>query len=67
MVPAVGVFMSIATQWRWTGAGMAGAFRTGLDYSSIAPAAEALKVDLTPAVFNDIRVLEREALDVWSK
>lgn len=67
MRDAVAVFMAMATQWRWVGAGMAGAFQVGLDYSVLDRTALALKVELTPAVFNDIRLLELETLKVWSK
>lgn len=66
MRASVGLFMALGTQWKWIGAGMAGAFRSGLDYGVIAPTAAALEVALTSDVFNDIRVLERESLKVWS-
>lgn len=66
MAEAAGLFLALSTQWKWTGAGMAGAFRTGIDYVSIAPTAAGLEVKLTPGLFNDIRILEGEALKVWS-
>jgi len=67
MRDAVGLFMALATQWRWAGAGLAGAFRLGLDYNAVEPTARMLRVELTPTVFNDLRVMETEALSVWSK
>ncbi|MBA3668429.1 MAG: DUF1799 domain-containing protein [Sphingomonas sp.] len=66
MRAAVGMFMALGTQWKWIGAGMAGAFRSGLDYTAIGSTATALGVKLTPELFNDIRLLERESLRVWS-
>lgn len=67
MRDAVGLFFALQTQWLWTGAGAAGAFRTGINYVAVKPTADALNVNLTPAVFNDIRLLEGEALATWSK
>jgi hypothetical protein len=67
MQDAVALFFSMSTQWRWTGAGMAGAFRTGLDYGAIEPTARAAGLELTRSLFDDIRTLEREALAVWSR
>ena len=67
MQDAVALFFSLATQWRWTGAGMAGAFRTGLDYAVLEPTARAAGLEMTPRLFDDIRVLERECLAVWSR
>ncbi|MBA2718524.1 MAG: DUF1799 domain-containing protein [Chloroflexi bacterium] len=66
MRDAVGLFMALQTQWKWIGAGMAGAFRSGIDYPAIAPTAAALDVKLTADLFNDIRLLERESLRVWN-
>ncbi len=66
MADAVGLFFAMATQWRWTGSGMGGALRTGLDYTALGPAATALDLTVTPALFNDIRTLELAALDGWS-
>lgn len=67
MADAVALFFSMSTQWRWTGAGMAGAFRTGLDYGALEPTARAAQLEMTPTLFDDIRTLEREALSVWSR
>jgi hypothetical protein len=67
MVPAVSLFFGMETQWRWTGAGMAGAFRTGLDYSSLPTVAAASDVKLTPEVLADLRSLEAGAIIEWSR
>lgn len=67
MADAVALFFSMSTQWRWTGAGMAGAFRTGLDYTALGATALAAGLEMTPRLFDDIRTLEREALTVWSR
>ena len=67
MKEPVALFFSLATQWRWVGAGMAGAFRAGLEYSAIESTARLSGLDMTPALFDDIRTLEREALTVWSR
>lgn len=67
MADAVALFFAMATQWRWVGAGMGGAFRTGLDYGALEQTARAAGLEMTPAVFDDIRTLEREALAEWSR
>lgn len=68
MKVSVGLFFSLQTQWIWVGAGMAGAFRMGLDYGKIEPTARMLKIDeVTDQVFDDLRVMEAEALAVWAR
>lgn len=67
MRDSVALFFALSTQWRWTGAGMAGLFRTGIDYNAIEPTSRATEITMTPALFDDIRTLEREALGVWSR
>lgn len=67
MVDAFALFTSMATQWRWISAGMAGSFQSGLDYAALDATARAIGVQLTPHVFSDVRTLESEALKVWSK
>jgi isopentenyl phosphate kinase len=65
MAGSAAVFMAMGTQWNWTGAGFS-AFQTGLQYGVLPVVAAGLKVELTPSVFGDIRVMELEALKVWS-
>lgn len=67
MQPAVSLFFGCATQWRWTGSGMAGALRTGLDYSSLPVVAGAMQVQVTPEVLNDLRTMETEAMAAWAR
>ena len=56
---AVDVFQASLTQWR---VGMGGA--TGLDYAALPVCMDMVGVDAAdrPGVFNDIRVMEAEAL-----
>jgi hypothetical protein len=56
----------MATQWK--NAGMGG-LRTGLDYTALEPAALSLGLPwpISPAVFSDLRYMEAEALNQWSK
>lgn len=67
MRDGVALFFALSTQWHWVGAGMAGAFRTGLRYEAIDATAKGNALEMTPTVFGDIRTLEREALSVWSR
>lgn len=65
MAASAALFMAMGTQWNWTGAGF-GAFQTGLNYLALPIVAGGIKVDMTTGVFGDIRVMELEALRVWS-
>lgn len=67
MADSVGVFFALATQWRWVSMGLAGALKTGLDYQAIDAVASGLDVAVTPQLFNDLRLMEAGALDVWSR
>jgi len=67
MIGAVSTFFGMESQWRWLGAGMAGAFRTGLDYSALPVVTETLQVDRTPQLLHDLRTMESEALAAMSK
>lgn len=67
MRDAVGLFLALDTQWRWTAVGLAGSIRTGLDYQTVAATADLSGVTMTPQLFSDIRTLELAALEVWSK
>lgn len=64
---ALQVFLSMSTQWRWTG-GMA-SMRAGLDYGVIHHSYEAFGVKRKeqPAMFFAIRSMERAALAAWSE
>jgi hypothetical protein len=64
----VSIFVSMQTQWRWVGAGMAGAFRSGLDYSVLPVVAPIAGVEvLTPEILSDLRILEAAAVEQWSR
>ena len=56
---AARLFLALGTQWKM--AGMAG-IPTGIDYQAIEPAARLLGIELTAAVFDDLRMMEAEAL-----
>lgn len=67
MKASVGLFFALATQWRYASAGMAGGFRMGLEYQAIEATARMLRVEVTPDIFDDLRLMESEALSVWSR
>jgi hypothetical protein len=67
MKESVGLFFAMDTQWLWTGVGMAGAIRTGLNYAALPTTATLSGVQMTDAIFSDIRTLERSALDTWNR
>lgn len=52
------LFVSVGTQWR---IGMAGP--TGLDYSALYPLLDRLPADEWQSTFDDVRIMERAALD----
>ena len=60
--PAFGVFRSMSTQWR---TGMGGV--TGLDYNILPWLMKLEAIEEEATVLNDIRVMERAALDVIHK
>jgi hypothetical protein len=53
------LFVALGTQWRWCG--MTGQ-RLGLDYTAIPATATMQGVTMHPALFHDLRVMERAAL-----
>ena len=61
---SIGLFLALDTQWKT--AGLAG-IRTGLDYAAVSPAARLLGIEMTPQIFLDLRVMEREALSVQAE
>lgn len=52
------IFLALQTQWRF---GPIGA--TGLDYAGVAWALRLMRVKSTPELFDQIRLMERAALD----
>jgi hypothetical protein len=59
------LFLAMSTQWRIAST-MSSTFATGLDYGVIEITARNAELELTPAVFSDVRALESEALRVWA-
>jgi len=55
----VRLFAALNTQWRRAGLG---AHPTGLDYTAIRPTAEGLGIELDPARFQEIRLMEAGAM-----
>lgn len=54
----VGLFLRLGSQWRFHQAGP----RLGLDYAAVPPVAAMLGITVTPAMFDDLRVMEGAAL-----
>ncbi len=61
---AVETFIAIATQWRWDG--MTGVF-FGFDYPGMEAALRMLGVKNHRRMFEDLRAMERAALEVLNK
>jgi len=53
--------------WNWVSLGLAGAIRTHINRTELETSARLLDVKMTPDVFADIRVMEEQALLVWSR
>ncbi|TCP88915.1 uncharacterized protein DUF1799 [Rhizobium sp. PP-CC-2G-626] len=58
-------WMACQTQWSATGAGLAGLTYLGLDYAGVDVVLRRLRFD--DAVFDDLMIMETEALDVFAK
>ena len=63
-VPTLGLFLSLATQWRWCP--MSGR-RLGLDYTAIEPAARMQAIAMNARLFHDLRLMEQAALDAFGE
>ncbi|ARR57000.1 hypothetical protein HY78_00500 [Rhizorhabdus wittichii DC-6] len=53
----------MSTQWRvdsFSGS------RLGIDYSAVPATAQMLGIELTPAAFHDLRIMEAEALSAFA-
>jgi len=61
---AFSLFVALGTQWERHG--MTG-LRLGISYTAIQPTAQMLGVSMTPRLFNDIRTMERAALDEFAR
>ena len=63
-VPALEVFLHLDTQWRVGPTGMP----IGLDYGAVETVLRLMETEDGRSVFEDIRIMERAALDVfWEK
>lgn len=67
--PAVTLFQTLTTQWRWSTRGAAGmggallrAIRVGLDYGAIESTARLAGLQVTPIIFDQLRTMETAAL-----
>lgn len=68
--PSVTAFTVAATQWRWVTSGFAipmggmmlRPLRVGLDYPGVVTAWKLAGIESTPALFEDLRFMEAEAL-----
>lgn len=67
MKDSVSIFFGMSTQWRWVGIGMAGAMRTGLDYSALPTVAAAAGVTIGPDVLDDLKTMETAAVEQWAR
>ncbi|MEQ1499430.1 MAG: DUF1799 domain-containing protein [Novosphingobium sp.] len=62
---AVCAFLFVATQWRAIAQGMDGrVYWQGLDYSAVAAGLAGAGIAATPALWNDLRVMEAAARNV---
>lgn len=65
-IPAVLAFLAVQTQWRWVSVGPGMLLATGLDYSAATAALTHEGLEITSALWGDLRVIEagaREALN----
>lgn len=63
-VSSLALFVACSTQWRR--AGMSGV-PVGLDYAGVDAAARMTGVEITPARFADLQIMEMAALSVWAE
>lgn len=53
--------------WNWISVGLGGTIRTNVSRVEMEAAARGLGIDITPAIYVDIRVMEEEAIRYWSR
>lgn len=69
-MPAVQVFLGLATQWNWvaiSGFGGGQVFRTGLRLDGLPIVAGAYGIPVTPTLLSDLRVLEAEYIELTAR
>lgn len=59
--PALDLFLSCQTQWRAFGVGVS-IIWLGLDYQAVRVAADLMGIEISPALFADLRVMESAAM-----
>jgi len=65
MVDSFALFCDVP--WNWVTVGLGGVVRTNISRLELEASARALRVELNPATFADIRTMEDEALKYWSR
>lgn len=58
------LFLRLGTQWRYLGLHPV---RCGLEYAAIEPTARMLKIAMTTQLFDDLQLMEREALREFAR
>lgn len=53
--------------WNWVGLGLGGLMRTHIIRTELEASARLLGLQMTPGIFCDIRAMEDEALQYWSR
>lgn len=57
----------LEASWNWVGFGMGGLIRTHIIRSELEASARLLRVEMTPAIFLDIRIMEEAAMKYWGR
>ncbi|TMV09817.1 hypothetical protein FGK63_01740 [Ruegeria sediminis] len=61
LVPALRAFLAIDTQWRMAPLGMGGMRALGLDYAAARAGLDLAGIEMTPALWADVRLIEAGA------
>ena len=64
---AISLIVGMQTQWNYVSNGMAGAVKSGLDYSSLQFVANKKKIKITRLIFSIIQMLEIVILNISRK
>ena len=59
--PAVRAFLSVTTQWRYVARSEGRLVATGLDYAAVKPGFKLAGIEMTPALWGDVRIVENGA------
>lgn len=66
-IEAVRAYLAICTQWCWKPMGMAGARAVGLDHGSAQAGFALAGIEITPELWERVRMIERGALDAMAE